>query len=352
MILQRFMKSKALSVIKYFIGIDVAKATFNYCVRYGGGHVNNGKVSNNVESIIDFVNSLNQIPGFKLRYAVFGMEVTGVYGIVLMKTLIKMKAKVVVEPALRIKNSLGTIRGKNDKLDAARIARYLIKNLQELKLWVPRRQIIEELSSLSTLRERIVKIKTIIITPLEEDDAFIDQSISKANIDLCQPSIDKINDLITKIDDRIKILWKNDVHCNRLMQIMLSVMGIGDVTALQILIHSNEFKSITTARTFASYCGVAPFEHKSGTSIIKNSRVSKFANKRIKSLLHNGVRTCIAHDPEIKAYYKRRVEIDKKNKMSTMNAIKFKIICRVFACVNGDRSYDRNYVSKTPEVIV
>ena len=43
------MKSKALSVIKYFIGIDVAKATFNYCVRYGGGHVNNGKVSNNVE---------------------------------------------------------------------------------------------------------------------------------------------------------------------------------------------------------------------------------------------------------------------------------------------------------------
>ncbi|WP_231424970.1 transposase [Pedobacter sp. Leaf250] len=345
------MGSNKLSRIKFFIGVDISKATFNYCLRYGGGNVFNGKVGNNVESITEFISGLKQVPNFKLRYTVFGMEVTGVYGLILIKTLAKMKAKVVVEPALRIKNSLGIIRGKNDKLDAARIARYLIKNLQELKLWVPRRKIIDELSSLSTLRERIVKVRTIMVTPLEEDDGFIDPSISKSNIDLCQPSINHINDLVPQIDDRIKILWKNDVHCNRLMQIMLSVMGIGDVTALQILIHTNEFKSITTARTFASYCGVAPFEHNSGTSLNKNARVSPFANKRIKSLLHNGVRACIPNDPEIKAYYIRRVEVDKKNKMSVMNAIKFKIICRVFACVRADRLYDRNYVSVKPNEI-
>ena len=265
-----------------------------------------------------------------------------------MNTSAKSRAKVVVEPAMRIKNSLGIIRGKNDKLDAARITRYLIKNLQELKLWVPRRKIIEELNSLSTLRERIVRIRTIMVTPLEEDDAFIDSSISKANIDLCQPSITNINQLVPKIDDHIKVLWKNDIHCNRLMQIMLSVIGIGDITPLQMLIHTNEFKSITTARAFASYCGVAPFECDSGTSVKKKARVSPIANKRIKSLLHNRVRSCLKNDSEIKTYYKRRVEIDKKNKMSTMNAIKFKLICRVFACVCADRLYDKNYVSAKP----
>jgi hypothetical protein len=62
-----------------------------------------------------------------------------------------------------------------------------------------------------------------------------------------------------------------------------------------------------------------------------------------------GVIVLITNDPEIKAYYKRRVEVDKKNKMSTMNAIKFKLICRVFACVRGDSLYDRNYISVKSE---
>ncbi|MCX3264956.1 transposase [Pedobacter agri] len=342
------MIESKLTVIKYFIGIDVSKATFNYCLRYAGGPVLNGKVANNVESIKEFILTLKEIPGFKLGYTVFGMEVTGVYGLILIDTLTKMKAKVVVEPSMRIKNSLGIIRGKNDKLDAARIARYLIKNLQELKLWVPHRKIIDELSSLSTLRERMVKVGVIITTPLNEDINFVDPAISLTNINLCNPSIIQIEQLIRNIDIKIKALYTNDDHCNRLMKIMLSVMGIGEVTALQILIHTNEFKTIKTARTFASYCGVAPFEHDSGTSVKKRARVSPLANKRIKSLLHNGVRTCIGHDSGIKAYYRRRVDVDKKNKMSVMNAIKFKLICRVFACVRVDRFYEKGYVSVKP----
>jgi len=342
------MIQRKLSVIRYFIGIDVSKATFNYCLRYGGGHVINGKVANNIDSINEFVKTLKEISGFKLGSAIFGMEITGVYSFLLMQTLTKLKAKVVVEPAMRIKNSLGIIRGKNDKLDAARITRYLIKNLQELKLWAPRRKIIDELSSLSTLRERIVKVRSIITTPLNEDIDFIDSSISEANIKLCNPSVTQIEQLTKDIDLRIKTLWINDDYCKRLMQIMLSVVGIGDVTALQILIHTNEFKSITSARTFASYCGIAPFEHGSGTSIKSRPRVSAVANKKIKSLLHNGVRTCIGNDPEIKAYYKRRVEMDKKNKMATINAIKFKLICRVFACIRGDRLYEKGYIPLKP----
>lgn len=31
-----------------------------------------------------------------------------------------------------------------------------------------------------------------------------------------------------------------------------------------------------------------------------------------------------------------------------MNAIKFKLICRVFACVRGDRFYEKGYVSSKP----
>ncbi len=295
---------------------------------------------------------LKEISGFKMGYAVFGMEVTGVYGLVLMNTLTKMKGKVVVEPAMRIKNSLGIIRGKNDKLDAARIARYLIKNLPELKLWMPRRKIIDELSSLSTLRERMVRVNKMITTPLYEDDGFIEAGISSANIKLCNQLMVDSKELIKNVELKIRMLWEQDERCSRLMKVMLSVMGIGDVIALKILIHTNEFRTITTARAFASYCGVAPFAYDSGTSVKSKAHVSHVANKKIKSLLHNAVRTCIGFDPEIRAYYKRRVEVDKKNKMSIMNSIKFKLIWRVFACIRQDRLYEKGYVSTKPVLLV
>lgn len=343
------MEERKLGTIRYFIGIDIGKATFNYCIRYGEGQVINGKVANRLEPINEFILMLKDLTGCKINYIVFGMESTGIYGNVLIETLSKLKAKFVVEPALRIKNSLGLIRGKSDKLDAARIARYLIKNLHELRLWAPRRKVIAELDSLSTLRRRIVKIHGIMTVPLKEDESFIIQEVSQMNIDLCNPLISELQRSLTEIDSRLKHLWTQDEKCRRLMQIMLSVMGIGPVTALQILIHTNEFKSITNARAFASFCGVAPFEYNSGTSVKKASRVSHYANKRIKSLLHTGVIVLITNDPETKAYYKRRVEVDKKNKMSTMNAIKFKLICKVFACIRGDRLYDRNYISVKSE---
>jgi len=335
------MNAGKLNRIKYFVGIDLSKLTFNYCIRYDGTNVTNGKSANNPESIVEFLDSLHQITGFNFRIAVFGMEVTGIYGNILINALMARKAKFVVAPAIRIKNSLGIIRGKNDNLDAARIARYLIKNLSELELWTPRRKLIDQLASLSSLRERMVKIKKIVKTPIDEDQGFVSPAIAQSNIEFCEPLVFQINTLVDQTDDKIKQLWTNDERCKRLMEIMLSVTGIGPVTAIQILIHTNEFKSIKDARSFASYCGVAPFEHQSGTSVKKKSRVSPFANRRIKSLLHNGVRACIAYDHEIKAYYQRKVLEDKKNKMSVMNAIKFKLICRIFACVKTDRLYNR-----------
>lgn len=265
--------------IKFFIGIDVSKSTFNYCIKFEESKVINGKTANNTEAIKQFLQDLTYIPGYKIANAIFGMEVTGIYGQILIRILSKVKAKVVVEPAIRIKNSLGLIRGKNDKLDVARICRYLIKNLHDLKFWQPRRKIIDELHSLETLRERIEKVNKIMSIPLAEDLDFIDPKIANSNISLCQESVEKLNLLTKTIEARIKSICSQDDKISRKMEIMLSVVGIGPVTALAILIHSNEFQSIKDARSFASYCGVAPFEHLSGTSIKNQQQFPKSLTK-------------------------------------------------------------------------
>ena len=46
-----------------------------------------------------------------------------------------------------------------------------------------------------------------------------------------------------------------------------SVEGVGKITALELIIVSNELEGIKTAKSCACYAGVAPFEYSSGSSI-------------------------------------------------------------------------------------
>ncbi|RZK16725.1 MAG: IS110 family transposase, partial [Flavobacterium sp.] len=105
---------------------------------------------------------------------------------------------------------------------------------------------------------------------------------------------------------------------------------------------SNEFKDITDPRKFACYSGVAPFEHRSGSSVRGKSRVSSLGNKAVKSLLHLAAMAAIGCNEELKDYYQRKVA-EGKNKMLVLNAVRNKLIHRIFACVNQNRKYEKIY---------
>jgi len=98
------------------------------------------------------------------------------------------------------------------------------------------------------------------------------------------------------------------------------------------------FRGFEDSRKFACYAGIAPFEKQSGTSLKMKSRVSHYANKKIKSLLNLSASTAVQSDPELKAYYQRRVE-NGKSKMSTLNIIRNKIVHRIFAVVKRGTPY-------------
>ena len=64
--------------------------------------------------------------------------------------------------------------------------------------------------------------------------------------------------------------------------------------------------------------------------------MSHLANKKIKSLLDLCVKVDIQYNPEMKAFYKRRAT-EGKNKMSTINIIRNKLLSRIFTVVNRKR---------------
>ena len=114
--------------------------------------------------------------------------------------------------------------------------------------------------------------------------------------------------------------------------LLTSIKGIGHVNAINTLLHTNNFACFENARQYACYIGIAPFGHTSGTSIKGKPKVSKFGNRLLKADLTQAARSAVQWDAEIKEYYLRK-EAQGKEFWVIMNAVKFKLVCRMFAVV-------------------
>lgn len=327
----------------YFIGIDVSKNELDFAVLHGKNFLFHKETANTAQAISGFMKDLNKLPDFSLSDAVFCMEHTGIYNNPLVSYLHKNKGNCWLESALQIKNSMGNLRGKNDKVDAIRIAEYAYKNREEVRLWKPKRAVINQLSHYTTLRARLISSCKMLSTPLKEGADFMDKSLQKQANQLCKKAIDSIKESLKQTEKVIDQIIASDEELNRLFSLITSVTGIGPVTAVQILISTNEFKDISNPKKFACYSGVAPFVRESGIFRGKG-RVSHLANKTMKTLLHMSALSAITSNGELKNYYERKVSEEKKNKMLVINAVRNKLILRIFSCVAQNRKYQKDCV--------
>lgn len=326
----------------YFIGIDIAKDDLEFCLLKDSKTLLQSSTQNSVKGIQAFMKEIKSLPGLKFSNVLFCMEHTGIYNNHLLKYLIDKQCHIWLERGAQIKYSLGLQRGKNDKIDAERIAIYAYKNRESVRLWTPPREVIVQLRSLTSLRNRILKCLSLLKVPLKEMKLFSLKKDQARLSALCKSSMAALDKDLERVNKQIQEIIIQDPELNRLFKIITSVDGVGVVTAAEIIITTNEFKNITDPKKYACYSGVAPFEHSSGSSVRGKTRVSHMANKTIKQLLHLCAMTVIQKPGEIQDYYLRKVK-EGKNKMLIINAIRNKLILRIFSCVKNDRLYQKNF---------
>jgi len=105
---------------------------------------------------------------------------------------------------------------------------------------------------------------------------------------------------------------------------LITVPGIGHLVAVYLLCCTNNFAVKITDKQLASYAGVVPFGHTSGSSIRARNKVHEMANKDLKKLLHLSSMSAIRTYPEFRQYYKQK-KAEGKHSMSILNAIRNKI---------------------------
>ena len=328
---------------KNFIGIDISKKSFDVALIKDNNisEVSSTSFSNSSKGLVNLEQFLKK-QGLNMQETLFCMEHTGIYCRLLSHYLTERKFHVWLEMPVQIIRSLGLQRGKSDRVDAKRIAEYSYLKKDKAVLWQPPREVLLRLNDLLTLRERLVESRKSLKQPIKElkDAGF--KEAAREMWEKCKMTLEAISKEIKQIENELDDIINNDSNLKRLFSLTVSVIGIGKITAMYLLYYTNEFQLFINAKQLACYCGVAPFEHRSGTSIRGKDRVSPFANKKLKKLLHLVALSTLKGDQELSLYYNRKVA-EGKNKMVVINAIRNKILHRVCAVIQRGTPYQLNY---------
>jgi len=320
---------------KETLGIDVSKKTIDVVLHLNGDYSQFENTNKGYKTMLLWIKKQTNL---SINQILVCFEHTGLYSLPLASYLTKQKITFSMVAALEIKRSMGLVRGKNDKVDAKRIAEYAYLRKETLEAFTLPSSAILELQKLLALRERMVSQRAGYKSSIKEYSSMLKQKDNQTLFSIHKNMIKCLNKEIKAIENQIKTLVKGDEKMNQLYELITSIKGVGFVLASNLLAVTNCFMGFTDSRKFACYAGIAPFEKQSGTSLNMKSRVSHYANKKMKTLLNLSALSAIQVDPELKAYYQRRIEKG-KSKMSTLNIIRNKIVSRIFAVVKRETPF-------------
>lgn len=266
------------------------------------------------------------------------MEYTGIYTYRLERFLHEQGIDFVKRPALDIKRSAGIKRGKTDKADARMISRYGWQRREELCAMKPLGKSEQNLQQLMAHRDKLVGDRASYQARLKELSEQMGEQLHEHVLFSTRQLIEMLTQEIKNTTTLIEELIENEEALCSTYELLRSITGIGFATAVHLLITTENFTRFHEARKLACYCGVAPFEHSSGSSIRGQTKTSQLANKKLKALLTMAAISAIQHDQELKTKYEQKL-LEGKAKMCVLNIIRFKLIERVFAVIKRKTPY-------------
>jgi transposase len=316
-----------------FVGVDISKESLDFCLTYGNSplqmqHLKVANTTSGIKSVFRLIAKSKT----DFSDVLFCMEDTGVYGLPLCMALEAQKADYAVVPAIHIKRSKGLKRGKSDKADAKDITQYAISHQHQIHLYQMPEPDMQRLKLMLAEREKLIKAMKLFMATGEALD-FMDKKLTPQIRKHNSKTLVLLGRQLKELEAAILELVGHNEQMSHQAELLQSVPGIGPQTALQLICYTRCFSAFSNWRQLACYAGVAPFEYQSGSSIRGRTKVSHYAQKKLKSLLNMAALSAKRHDPELKQYFERKVA-EGKNKMLVVNAIRCKLIARAFAVIN------------------
>jgi transposase len=316
---------------KNFIGIDVSKLKLDV---YLHNKLEHKIFTNNEEGYQQMISWLKSLKVSVKSMAVC-FEHTGIYSEDLATFLAQKKVCFYLESSINIKYSIGLSRGKSDKIDSRRIAAYIAMYHEKL---TPSDIIESDVSKLrkllslrSYLEKEIVSLKNRLKNSTKDSGV---EFILKMEREMLESK----NKHLKELEAEIERLIKSNEEMNKIDQLIQSIKGIGPMTSWTFIATTNNFNYFENARQFACYIGIAPFEKSSGSSIKGKTQTDRRSNRKLNALITMAARSASLYSLEMKEYMERKLK-EGKHYNCVLNAIKNKLIARIFAVVKRQSPY-------------
>jgi transposase len=322
----------------HYVGVDISKNTIDAAIYAAEMKRSDTKRLTNDDAGFKELILWAKSAGAKPKSMLICAEHTGVYGNALQLFCEKKGIALCMESPLQIKRSMGLVRGKDDQIDAIRIAQYAYDHRDKIKLFHRPSSNIVNLSSLLRERRLYVRQKAT-LTAQQGELSSSDTSQSRSRREIL---INRIDVTIRAVEKQMKDIIVRDEALKKTYDLISSVVGIGLVTAIETIVYTNNFQNFETPRQYASFIGVAPFDHTSGTSVSGRTRVSQFCRKQQKVSITMAARSAIVNDPWMRNYYHRKMKEkgEQRNQHGVvLNAVKFKLVLRMFSVVKSGVPY-------------
>lgn len=322
---------------KLFVGIDVSKEVFDYCLLSEDNEllVPKDQKPNTKKGIAEFCKQLERFGDYEVWIC---MEHTGYYGYLLACEFSKRTITYSMLNPLEMKRSVGISRGKTDSVDAYRIASYALSNLHKLK---PHTMPIEQLQQLKvfiSIRDRYSKILVQLKNGLKACQIAAQTIDLEVQIEQNLNLIKQQEQAIRQIEKQMLELIKADEELLVTFNKITQVIGVGPIVAMKCIVETDNFNSFKEARKFCCHSGLAPFEYRSGSSVRGKTRTSPLSDKGLKATFFKAAVTAIQYDPQLRNYYNRKLK-EGKHKLSALNAVANKLVLRIFAVAKRDEPF-------------
>lgn len=292
---------------KFYIGVDISKAKLDVALGTNNSLL---QVSNDQQGLKDLI---KQLPAKKRSLII--MEASGGYEKYAANYLRERKFNVAVINAKRVRDfakASGKL-AKTDSIDANVIMEFG-------KAFNPTPQALaspEENLRLQNINRRAQLVRLITMEKQHSEQA---SDVHKKGI---KKHIRFLEKELTAIEDSLKEQFKQDPVMQDKLARLDDIKGVGEVTAMNILIHLPELGQLTP-KEIAALAGVAPFNKDSG--LMKGKRMIWGGRAQVRAALYMAALSAKKSNAALKRFYDRLVAKGKVKKVALVACMRKLII--------------------------
>lgn len=321
----------------HFVGIDIAAATFTVAWQTERGWYD-ATFEQRRPDYDRLAHHLRQLA--PPHQTLIVMEVTGTYWLALAWFLHDAGFVVsVIHPTqAQLFARLEMQHAKTDRIDARLLAAFACQ--RHPLPWTPPPAIYDQLQQRLRQRDDLLGIKTQEANRLH---ALQQNPRAEAScLDRLHRHIAFLQAELETLDHELEVLLMSDHAWTAAAHRLLTIPGVGLMTAAWLLVATQCFAACDTPEQAAAFAGLVPYRRESGTSRRAFRPVGRGGHAALRKTLYMASLSAARHNPCVKPLYDRLLARGKPNKVARVASAR-KLIHIAWAVVVKERDFDPSF---------